>query len=155
MNSFALITAIALAADFSLAAASIARARIMKALRKSLTAVAAFAIATSFIASSFAGEFTVHQGKRYRATLSLSSVERLVDNGSIAQRFRALGFTSVRVSGSGATRKVEGVWPGKDMSANMPRQIVAVAKLLSPSPQFCRRRQCPSPRSCRQPTSCH
>ncbi len=89
MNSFALITAIALAADFSLAAASIARARIMKALRKSLTAVAAFAIATSFIASSFAGEFTVHQGKRYRATLSLSSVERLVDNASIAQKFRA------------------------------------------------------------------
>jgi hypothetical protein len=101
----------------------------LKTLRKSLTALAAFAIATSFIASSFAGEFTVHQGKRYRATLSLSSVERLVDNGSIAQKFRALGFTSVRVSGSGATRKVEGVWPGKDMSANMPRQIVAVARL--------------------------
>jgi hypothetical protein len=90
---------------------------------------AAFAIATSFIASSFAGEFTVHQGKRYRATLSLSSVERLADNAAIAQRFRALGFTGVRVSGSGATRKVEGVWPGKDMSANMPRQIVAVARL--------------------------
>ena len=127
MNSFALITAIALAADFSPAAASIARARMVKALRKSLTAVAAFAIATSFIASSFAGEFTVHQGKRYRATLSLSSVERLVDNASIAQKFRALGFTAVRVSGSGATRKVEGVWPGTDMSATMPRQIVAVA----------------------------
>lgn len=111
MNSFALITAIALAADFSLAAVSIARARMLKTLRKSLTALAAFAIATSFIASSFAGEFTVHQGKRYRATLSLSSVERLVDNGSIAQKFWALGFTSVRVSGSGATRKVEGVWP--------------------------------------------
>ena len=92
MNSFALITAIALAADFSLAAASIARARMVKALRKSLTALIAFAIATSFIASGFAGEFTVHQGKRYRATLSLSSVERLVDNGSIAQKFRALGF---------------------------------------------------------------
>jgi hypothetical protein len=129
MNSFALFTAITLAADFSLAAASIARVRMLKALRKSLTALAAFAIATSFIASSFAGEFTVHQGKRYRATLSLSSVERLVDNASIAQKFRALGFTSVCVSGSGATRKVEGVWPGKDMSANMPRQIVAVAKL--------------------------
>ena len=83
MNSFALITAIALAADFSLAAASIARARIMKAMRKSLTALAAFAIATSFIASTFAGEFTVHQGKRYRATLSLSSVERLVDRAEI------------------------------------------------------------------------
>jgi hypothetical protein len=129
MNSYALITAITLAADFNLAALSIARIRMLKALRKSLTALAAFAIATSFIASSFAGEFTVHQGKRYRATLSLSSVERLADNDAIAQRFRALGFTGVRVSGSGATRRVEGVWPGKDMSANMPRQIVAVAKL--------------------------
>ena len=66
MNSYALITAITLAADFSLAALSIAR-RMLNALRKSLTALAAFAIATSFIASSFAGEFTVHQGKRYRA----------------------------------------------------------------------------------------
>jgi hypothetical protein len=129
MNSYALITTIALAADFSLAALSIARARMLKTLRKSLPALAAIAIATSFIASSFAGEFTVHQGKRYRATLSLGSVERMVDNDAIAQRFRALGFTSVRVSGSGATRKVEGVWPGKDMSANMPRQIVAVARL--------------------------
>lgn len=128
MNSYALITAITLAADFSLAALSIAR-RMLKALRKSLTALAAFAIATSFIASSFAGEFTVHQDKRYRATLSLGSVERMVDNDAIAQKFLALGFTSVRVSGSGATRRVEGVWPGKDMSANMPRQIVAVARL--------------------------
>jgi hypothetical protein len=114
MNSYALITAITLAADFSLAAASIARARMLKALRKSLTVLAAFAIATSFIASSFAGEFTVHQGKRYRATLSLGSVERMVDNDAIAQKFLALGFTSVRVSGSGATRRVEGVWPGKE-----------------------------------------
>ena len=129
MNSFALITSITLAADFSLAAASTARARMAKTLRRLLTTLAALAIATSFIASSFAGEFTIHQGKRYRATLSLGSVERLVDNTAIAQKFRALGFTSVRVSGSGATRKVEGVWPGKDMSANMPRQIVAVARL--------------------------
>lgn len=92
MNSFALITAIALAADFSLAAASIARARMLKTLRKSLAALAAFAIATSFIASSFAGEFTVHQGKRYRATLSLSSVERLVDNGVDRAEIPGLGI---------------------------------------------------------------
>jgi len=129
MNSFALIAFVTVATDFSLAAFSIARARILKTLRHSLTALAAFAIASSFVAASFAGEFTVHQGKRYRATLVLGSVERMADNAQIAQKFRALGFTSVRVSGSGAKRKVEGVWPGKDMSTNMPRQIVAVAKL--------------------------
>ena len=98
--------------------------------RKFPKALAAFAIAASFVsASSLAGEFTVEQGKRYRATLSLTSVERLADNELIARKFRALGFSKVRVSGSGATRKVEGVWPRKDASAPLPRQIVAVARM--------------------------
>ena len=93
-------------------------------------ALAAFAIAASFVsASSLAGEFTVEQGKRYRATLSLTSVERLADNELIARKFRALGFSKVHVSGSGATRRVEGVWPGKDASAPLPSQIVAVARM--------------------------
>jgi hypothetical protein len=101
-----------------------------KIARKFPKALAAFAIAVSFVsASSLAGEFTVEQGKRYRATLSLKSVERLVDNELIARKFRALGFSRVRVSGSGATRRVEGVWPGKDASAPLPRQIVAVARM--------------------------
>jgi hypothetical protein len=98
--------------------------------RNFLKAFSAFAMAASFVgASSLAGEFTVEQGKRYRATLSLKSVERLADNELIARKFRALGFSRVRVSGAGATRRVEGVWPGKDTSASMPPQIVAVAKL--------------------------
>jgi hypothetical protein len=96
--------------------------------RNLLKAFCAFAMAvTVFGASGGAGEFTVEQGKRYRATLSLKSVERLADNEMIARKFRALGFSKVRVSGSGATRRVEGVWPGKDVSAPLPRQIVAVA----------------------------
>jgi len=101
-----------------------------KTLRNSLIAFAAFAIAATFVsASSFAAEFTVHQGKRYRAIIALNSVEQLVDNALIAQKFRNLGFSRVRVSGAGATRRVEGVWPGKDTSTNMPPQIIAVAKL--------------------------
>ena len=101
-----------------------------KTLRKSLTALAALAIAATFVsASSFAAEFTVHQGKRYRAILALKSIEQLADNAMIAQKFRAMGFMRVRVSGAGATRRVEGVWPGKDTSANLPPQIVAVAGL--------------------------
>lgn len=101
-----------------------------KSARNFLKALPAFAIVAGFAgASSLAGEFTVEQGKRYRATLSLTSVERLADNELIARKFRAIGFTRVRVSGSGATRKVEGVWPGKDASASLPRQIVAVARM--------------------------
>src|SRR6476620_224081 len=66
------------------------------------------------------------EGKRYCATLALNSVERLADNALIARKFRALGFSRVRVSGTGAMRRVEGVWFRKDASATLPRQIVAV-----------------------------
>ena len=73
-----------------------------------LKTIAAFAITASFGSASFAGEFTVREGKRYCATIALNSVERLADNALIARKFRALGFSSVRVSGTGAKRRVEG-----------------------------------------------
>ena len=82
-------------------------------------AIAAFAITAAFGSASFAGDFTVREGKRYRATLALNSVERLADNALIARRFRALGFSKVRVSGTGAMRRVEGVWPRKDATADV------------------------------------
>jgi len=94
-----------------------------------LKSPAAFVIIASLSSASSAGEFTVHQGNRYRATLSLNSVERLVNNVLIARKFRALGFSNVRVSGTGTIRRVEGVWPRKDASAPLPPQIVAVARL--------------------------
>jgi len=95
----------------------------------SLKTLAAFAISAALSSASFAAEFTVHNGKRYRATLSLNSVERLADNVLIARKFRALGFSNVRVSGAGAIRPVEGVWARKEASAPLPRQIIAVARL--------------------------
>ena len=98
-------------------------------VRMLLKAVAVLAITATFGSASFAGEFTVHQGERYRATLTLNSVERLADNALIARKFRALGFSSVRVSGTGTMRRVEGVWPRRDATATLPRQIVAVAGL--------------------------
>jgi hypothetical protein len=94
-----------------------------------LKTFAAFAITATFCTVSFAGEFMVLKGHRYRATLSLSAVERLVDNDLIARKFRALGFSKIRVSGTGATRRVEGVWPRMDATASLPHQIVAVARL--------------------------
>ena len=94
-----------------------------------LKTLAAFAVTAIFSSVSFAGDFTVHKGKRYRATLSLNSVERLADNALIASKFRALGFSKVRVSGAGAIRRVEGFWPREDASASLPPQIIAVARL--------------------------
>src|SRR6476661_10715381 len=94
-----------------------------------IQALAAIAVTVAFSGASFAGEFTVHQGKRYRATLALNSVERLADNALIARKFRALGFSGVRVSGTGAKRRVEGVWHRKDASTTLLHQIIAVAGL--------------------------
>ena len=48
-----------------------------KTFRMLLKAIAAFAITAAFGSASFAGDFTVREGKRYCATLSLNSVERL------------------------------------------------------------------------------
>src|SRR4029450_2110167 len=94
-----------------------------------LKTLAAFAVTATFISVSFAGEFTVHKGKRSGAPLSLNSVERLADTALIASKFRALGFSDVRVTGLGAIRRVEGFWSRKDASTPLPPQIIAVARL--------------------------
>ena len=57
-------------------------------IRILLKAVGALVIA-AIVSPSLAGEFTVHSGKRYRATLSLNAVEGLTDNALIARKFRA------------------------------------------------------------------
>ena len=52
-------------------------------------------------------EFTVQQGKRYRAEISLGFFERIVSNETIESRLREAGFADVRVDGSGAARRAE------------------------------------------------
>ena len=73
--------------------------------------------------------FTVGQGKRYRAEISLRFFERIVSNETIESRLREAGFTDVRVGGSGATRHAEALWPGPDTTAEMPAQIASIAEL--------------------------
>jgi hypothetical protein len=73
--------------------------------------------------------FTVQQGKRYRAEISLRFFERIVSNETIASRLREAGFTEVRVDGSGATRHAEALWPGPDTTAEMPAHIATIAEL--------------------------
>jgi hypothetical protein len=73
--------------------------------------------------------FTVHRGKRYRATIALGLVERLVGNDTIAGRLQAAGFTDVSVSGTGGRRIAEARWPGPDATAEMPAQIAEVTEI--------------------------
>jgi hypothetical protein len=73
--------------------------------------------------------FTVEQGKRYRAEISLGFFERIVSNETIESRLREAGFADVRVEGSGATRHAQAIWPGPDTTAEMPAQIASIAEL--------------------------
>jgi hypothetical protein len=55
--------------------------------------------------------FTVRQGKRYRATITLGWLERWASNEMIADKLHDAGFTDVKVEGSGGTRQAEALWP--------------------------------------------
>ena len=73
--------------------------------------------------------FTVHQGKRYRATISLGMLERFASNNIIAGRLRTAGFTDVTVTGAGSTRGAEALWPAADATAELPKQILEVVEI--------------------------
>ena len=73
--------------------------------------------------------FTVHQGKRYRATISLGMLERFASNDIISGRLRTAGFTDITVTGAGSTRSAEALWSAADATAEMPKQIADVVEL--------------------------
>lgn len=73
--------------------------------------------------------FTVQQGKRYRATITLGWIERLAGNETIAEKLRAAGFSEVSVSGSGGTRVAEALWSGPDLTGDMPAQVTQVIEI--------------------------
>jgi hypothetical protein len=67
--------------------------------------------------------FTVHQGKRYRATIRLGLFQSAASNEMVADKFREAGFADVVVSGSGGTRIAQGSWPHADRSAEIPDEV--------------------------------
>ena len=73
--------------------------------------------------------FTVHQGKRYRATISLGMLESFASNDIIAGRLRTAGFTDISVGGAGNTRIAEALWSAADATAELPKQITEVVEL--------------------------
>jgi hypothetical protein len=73
--------------------------------------------------------FTVQQGKRYRATITLGWLERWAGNDTIAEKLRAAGFSEVSVTGSGGTRMAEAVWAAPDVTGEMPPQVTEVIEI--------------------------
>jgi hypothetical protein len=74
-------------------------------------------------------KYTVHKGKSYEATIQLSFFQRIASNAAVAQKFQEVGFTGVKVTGSGATRVATGSWPHDDRTADMPSQVVRVREI--------------------------
>jgi hypothetical protein len=74
-------------------------------------------------------QFLLRRGQRYRATISLGLLQSLATNDMIASRLKAFGFSEVVVKGQGASRAVEVLWPGADVSASMPKEIVSVEEV--------------------------
>jgi hypothetical protein len=72
---------------------------------------------------------TVRQGRRYRATISLSWWEQIASNDMIAKQLRDVGFTEVSVVGNGQTREVEALWSGPDATAEMPSQVASIGEI--------------------------
>lgn len=72
-------------------------------------------------------EFNLRKGTRYRAIVNLGFVERLAGNETVAEKFRAAGFSDVHVTGEGGTRYVEGIWNSDDQRADYPAQISDVS----------------------------
>ncbi len=78
-------------------------------------------------------DFTLQKGKRYRSTITLGFIERLFDNDMIAEKFRAAGFTDVKVTGHGDIRHAEGIWSGDDIRPTYPRRSATSSKSLPES----------------------
>ena len=74
-------------------------------------------------------EFTLAQGKRYKATLTLGWLEQIASNDQIASEFANAGFGDVVVEGSGDTRIARGVWSRESMQVSLPDQVSEITEL--------------------------
>ena len=80
--------------------------------------------AALFALAPEAATFTVRHGKRYQATVTLNWFEQQVaTNETIAGQLAKLGFGSVTVTGTGATRQVAGTWMGADTTAQIDAHL--------------------------------
>jgi Subtilase family len=90
--------------------------------------VAGVAPAAAFQAAP-AAVFTVHHGRRYRATVTLSGFEQFAGNDLIAGKLTQVGFADVTVSGSGGTRIAQGLWTGPDTTAQLDPHLSNIVEL--------------------------
>jgi hypothetical protein len=72
----------------------------------------------------------VHQGKKYRATVVLSFLERqFANNKDITDRLAAAGFSNVIVTGDGGERHAEGLWAGPDITGPLDPHLSHIEEM--------------------------
>jgi hypothetical protein len=77
-------------------------------------------------------KFTVHQGRRYKAVVTLSGFEQMVaTNDAIKSKLTDCGFKDVTVKGDGAKRTAEGIWAKADTSAELDPHLSNIVELQS------------------------
>lgn len=72
---------------------------------------------------------TVRQGHRYSATITLSGLEQLADDQTVAARFQGFGFINVTVTGAGAVRQGLGTWAKPDMTVQLDSHLSNVTDI--------------------------
>ena len=90
--------------------------------------------ATFETASTFTLGFTVRQGRRYRASISLNAFEKFASNDQIASMFSQYGFTEVVITGTGTRRQGEGTWAGPDTTVQLDPHLTDVVELSEAIP---------------------
>ena len=70
--------------------------------------------------------YTVRKGARYRATIRLGVFQSVASNEQVADKFTAVGFAEVTVTGSGRNRIGTALWPRPDATAEVPDEITSV-----------------------------
>ncbi|WKZ60800.1 MAG: hypothetical protein QY309_04800 [Cyclobacteriaceae bacterium] len=66
----------------------------------------------------------------YKAALKLSWIESIASNEIVAKEFIKIGFTNVRVTGSGQNREASGTWTGATQEVNtIPKQVTNIRKI--------------------------
>ena len=74
-------------------------------------------------------EFTLGQGRRYRATLTLGWLEQIAGNDRIAAELAKAGFGDVVVQGDGETRVAQGVWTRESQEVALPEQVAELVEV--------------------------
>ena len=75
-------------------------------------------------------DFTLGQGRRYRATLTLGWLEQIAGNDRIAAELAKAGFSEINVQGDGETRIAHGVWTRESQAVALPEQVAELVEVV-------------------------